>query len=220
MQPEAPYTMPPNPGQLGGNQTPSPDYSFLNEQPKKPSLFPSFANSFLGKIVFIIILAFLIVIILIVIKNIVSPSQINKSSYLVLVERQTEMLHILNTDVTQTAITQLSQSDQNFSTTANLALTTAQAKTLTFLADYNDKITSKQLANIYNTAIDQNLTSAVTSNSFDSTFKSVMQQQLTNYVSELKTAYSGSRSVSGKSLIKSEYDEAQQLETALNSANS
>lgn len=224
MQPQAPYQGPPPPTNsqppYGGNQAPAPDYSFLNEQPKKHSKLPSFANSFVGKIFLILFVALIIIIILIIVKSIVSPAPFNKADYEVLIERQNEMVHIVKTDVTNTAQTQLTQADQNFAATTDLALTTAQSKTVTFLKDYGEKINLMKLEGVYDSSIDQTLSNSITTNSFDSTFRSVMQQQLQSYQQELKTAYASSRSASGKSLILSEYKESKQLLTALNSSSS
>ena len=224
MQPQAPYTGPsisPDPGQsFNNNPAPAPDYSFLDQQPKKSKRLPSFGGSFLGKIVLILIFATVAVIILIIVKSIVSPPPFNKAAYTVVIDRQNEMLHILNTDVTNAAQAQMTPIDNNFAATANLALSTAQVKTVSYLTAYKVKTDPKKLAVVFDPTIDKDLTGSLASNSFDGTFKAEMQQQLTSYQKEIKTAYLSSRAANGKSLLLSEYKEAGQLLTALNSTSS
>jgi hypothetical protein len=220
MQPKTPYSAPPDPGQPYSNQPSTPDYSFLNDQPNRARRLPSFGNTFSRKVLFILLVLLFIVIIFIIIKSILTPTEYNKSDYLIIVERQNEMLHIFSTDVTQTSTTQLSPADQNFFSTASLSLTTAQSNMLSFLADNGDKISSKQLATVFDPTIDQTLNNSIAANDFDSTFDNTMQQQLTSYQQELKTAYSSTKTNVGRNLLTNEYQEAVQLLTALKSPTS
>ncbi len=219
MQPNEPYVSPPAPGPSQPQPSmsqPKPDYSFLDQQPKKSRNIPFVGNTFLGKLVIILVCFVLIVILIVIAKDLFSSKPFSKSDYLLVAERQQEMLHILSVDVTNTNATQLSPADQNFVSTANLALQTAQLKTLQLMTAYKDKVNTANLAKVYSASIDSQFTSALSTNSFDTYFKSTMNQQLTSYLQDLKAAYASTTVANARPLLRAEYTEAKLLYSALN----
>lgn len=222
MPPNTPYISPSPPNQMPPSTQlngPPPDYGFLNEQPKKSFKIPFVGNSLIGRIVFALVVLLLLIIIIIIIKGIFTTAPFNKNDYLLIAERQGEILHILSTDISQTTIGQLSVRDQNFVATAGLSLTTAQSKTLVFLYDYKDTVSPNILANAYIPAIDNELKNSLSINNFDNTFNTIMKSQLDSYINELKVAYNSTNVSNGKSLLKSEYVEAKLLLTSLNTTS-
>ncbi len=223
MQPEQPYVspgpaQPPTP--TSSPENPQPNYDFLYSQPKRSLKLPLVGNSLAGKILVGLVCLLLIVVLFIIIKGIVSPSSFNQSDYYVLVERQNEILHILTIDVTQQNVGLLSPADQNIAATSKLSIQTALTKTLIFLNDYGDKVNTSKLATVYSNSIDQTLTSSLSTNSFDSTFNSLMKSQLNYYEQDLKTAYATTTISSGKALLRAEYSEAKLLYSGLSSPSS
>jgi hypothetical protein len=233
MQPENPYVspspspapppppvsapLPPQPQPVNG--APQPDYSFLNQQPKRSFKLPFSTSSFTKKVIVIAVIAILLIILLIIGKGIISPAPFSKTDYLLVAERQQEMIHILTTDITQSNLSQLTTADQNFVATATVALGTAQVKTLAFMAVYKDKVKTANLAKIFDSSIDSALSAAQSSNNLDGAFKSEMQEQFNYYESDLKTAYNSTRISNGRLLISNEYSEVKLLITALGASS-
>lgn len=226
MQPEQPSPPPsaplPQPPMPDTTQRTQPDYSFLTQQPHKTSRLkiPFIGNTLIGRAVVLVVVLVLVVIMLIIIKNLVTSPPFSKTDYLALVERQQEILHILSTDVTPTNLALLSISDQNFTYTTKLSLESAQDQTLVLMKDYGDKINVNKLSTIYSADVDDEFTDSLSTNTFDSVFKSEMQLQLEDYMQELKAAYATTTVSPCKSSLRSYYSDAKLLLAALNSPTS
>lgn len=202
---ENPIPVPPSSNQ------PQPDYGFLADQPKKKFSLPININTFKGKLLVIGVVTIILLIIIFIIRSIVSTIPFSTSDYLAVVERQQQILHIVSVDVTSQTSGQLSTANQDFTSTTQLVIQTAQYKTMTYLYDYKYKPSSSIISNYYSRTIDQELSNSLSTNSFDSTFKSVMKNQLNEYAQELTTAYNSTSVNSGRTLLKSEYSQAKLL---------
>ena len=190
---------------------PQPDYSFLSNNPKKRFSLTINTGSFKGKLMIIGIVTIILLIIIFIIRIFVSSTPFSRSDYLAVVERQQQMIHILTTDVTSQTATQLSAADQDFSSSTLLVIQTDQYKTMSYLYDYNYKPSMSIVSNYYSNAIDQELNNSLSTNSFDTSFQSVMKQQLSEYIQELTIAYNSTSVNTGRTLIKSQYSQAKLL---------
>jgi len=162
----------------------------------------------------------LLIILYLIIKALLANPVINNSDYLVVTERQQEMIHILTVDITSSNVGILTPAEQNFVATASLTLGNAQTNTLNFMAKNGDKVNQSSLSNVYSTAVDSDLQNSINTNTLQVEFQTVMQTQLNNYLTNLNAAYSSTKVASGKSLLQSEYKTGQLLIKSLNSQTS
>lgn len=193
----------------------NPDFSFLNQPSKRRLKLPLGSGSLRSRIIIGIIGFILVVIIIVILSSLFSTSPFSKSDYLTVLERQQEMYHILTTDITSANSNQLSSGDQDFASTAQLTLSTALSRTLSYTSSYGYKISSTKLANVYSRSIDSGFSSALESNNLGSYFHATMESQLSSYEQELSSAYNSTNNNSGRYLLKAEYSEAQLLTKAL-----
>lgn len=92
-----------------------------------------------------------------------------------------------------------SQSLKNFAANANTTATSAKQETLDYLAKAGTKVEDKQLIAAQDGKIDQALTAAQGSGTFETTFRSTMQALLARYQTNIKAAQ-------GASTVKAERD--------------
>jgi hypothetical protein len=220
MPPQTPSYGPPPQSNAPSVQSLQPDYSFLNEKHRRRLKLPISTGSMKGRIVIVAAGFILLIILYLIIKALLANPVINNSDYLVVTERQQEMIHILTVDITSSNVGILTPAEQNFVATASLTLGNAQTNTLNFMAKNGDKVNQSSLSNVYSTAVDSDLQNSINTNTLQVEFQTVMQTQLNNYLTNLNAAYSSTKVASGKSLLQSEYKTGQLLIKSLNSQTS
>ena len=155
-----------------------------------------------------------LIIAFVIIKGLVSGGG-NSAAMLIVVQDQQELIHLSTAAAIQPNI---SSSNKNFALTTQLVITSEQSQLRTYLAKQGQKITLKQRNLKISSAIDSQLTSAITSNSYDTTFQSVMKSQLTNYATALQVAYKQSPGTNARKLLTSQYNSAVLLQQQLSTA--
>ncbi len=230
MQPDSPYPPPPPvgppiqpSGAPSGDGTPPPDYGFITQPPKPPrrSLglpsLPSNGPPFL-RIAIVLGGLLVLLILFVIIKSLLSGGG-NTQALTTVAQDQQEMIHILTNGTTASTQQQavLSSADQNFAATAQLSLTSAQNQLIVYLKNNGKKVSTKTLNLKVSPATDQQLTTAASNSTYDTTFRQVMQSKLTNYEAALKAAYKQTKGRKGRQLLSNEYNGAQLLLTQLNS---
>ena len=200
----------------------TPDYGFIMEppQPQKPKFtLPGFSgsNSPILKIGIVLGGLLLLIIVISIGKNILAGPG-NTPALTAVAQQQQEMIHILANGPGEKNQQQapLSASNQIFSATAKASLTSAQQQLITYMTLNKKKINAKDLEQLANPAIDQQLTTAASDSTYDSTFKQVMQTQLTKYEKALQAAYQQTSGHKGRKLLTEEFQGAQLLLTQLN----
>lgn len=227
MQPDSSYPPPPPvgppiqpSGAPSGDGTPPPDYGFITQPPKPPrrGLTLPGNGSPLMRIVIVLGGLLVLLILFVVIKGLLSGGG-NTQALTTVAQDQQEMIHIITNGTTAATQQQavLSSADQNFAATAQLSLTSAQKQLVAYLKTNGKKISLKTLNLKISPAIDQQLTTAASNSTYDTTFKQVMQSKLTNYEAALKAAYKQTKGRKGRQLLSNEYNGAQLLLTQLNS---
>lgn len=202
------------------NQDSTPDFSFMNQQPKSKLNLPISTNSRVGRIVIVVAGFILLIILYVILKAVLADPAFNKTDYLNVVERQQEMIHILTVDITSSNAVNLTLGEQNFVETASLTLASTQTNTLNFMANNGYKINPSSLSNIYSTSVDSAVQSSEATNSLPNEFQTIMQVQLDNYLTDLKAAYNNTRVTNGKILLNSEYSNGELLIKSLSSQSS
>jgi hypothetical protein len=192
-------------------------YDFImnpeQQLPGQPGLPGS--NSPLMRILIIGGLIVVLIIAFVVIKSMLGGSS-NLPKFVAVAQDQQEMIHI--TSIANQQAT-LSTENQNFSTTAQLSLSSAQSDLLKYLKANHQKVSVKQLNLKVSRQVDTELQNASAATTYNQTFNEIMQAQLSNYMSQLKAAYQTSESDKGRALLNDQYTQAQLLQDQLKAAS-
>jgi len=151
-----------------------------------------------------------------ILKGLIAGS-FNLQPFLVVLQDQQELIHLSSVQA-QSGQAALPATYQNFLATTQLTVGSSQAQLLTYLTKNNQKIKSNQFG--YSTALDKQLTSAETSDTYLSTFQQIMSSQLNNYKTGLRQAYNETSGAKGRAQLSSDYRQAVLLIKQFNQANS
>lgn len=133
-------------------------------------------------------------------------------------ETQTEITRVATEGVNGSGIT--ATANQNLAINVQLTLSSQLATLKKFLTTQGTKVSAKTLALKKNTATDTQLTTAQQNSSYDVVFAQVMQTELSNYLTELKTAYQADTGTKTRALLSADYTQAAVLYNQVPSASS
>jgi hypothetical protein len=187
----------------------SPYEFILNpDKPKKPVLKGlGGGNHFILTIVALVGGVLLLMIVATVLLNALGPKKISKQELTGLAQSQQELIRISHQGGTDA----VRQTTRNLATTTEYTLLTQQKETLKLLAKNGAKIGGKELALKQNAQTDQKLASAKTTSTFDDTFTTVTEQQLTAYASMLKSLSAKAKTQTERDRLGGYYQQTQQL---------
>lgn len=219
--PQNPYNQTPPPPIPQGyappaapSQPPSTPYDFFMAQQQKPKrgLLPKNSSGF-TKLIIGTAALFVVLIAVAVVLNISRNSQKTTTpGFTSVVQSQQEIIRVSQLGTASLAAANL----QNFAVTAIAATTSSQQKTISFVQSSGGVINTTALAAADNKQTDQTLTQALSTNTYDATFKSLMQQQLTNYEGTLQQVHDHSTVFSQRNILDSDLSSAQLLVKMLN----
>lgn len=201
-------------------QQPAPQpsgYDFITNPapaPKRgPNLLPSNASAPV-RIAIVVGGLFILLILFLIIKGILSGGG-GTPALISVAQEQQEIIH-LATNATGNTQTGLSTTNENFAVTAQASLTSAQQQLITYLANNNHKVKAKALSLKIDASLDQELQTAATNSTYDSTFKQAMQNQLAAYQQALRAAYKQTAGPKGRALLSNQFNASQLLLQQLN----
>lgn len=185
-----------------------PDYNFILSPAQKPkrSLLPS-GNSTAQRALIVLGGLFVLVIIIVIFASLFSGGGNINTSLTSLAARQNELARIAG-EGTQQAV---GQSTKNFAISAQLSLSSDQQQLVTYIKTQGHKVGTKELSADQNAKTDNQLATAAAASAFDSTFSTIMQNELNTYIQELKSTYSKATKANAKALLNQEYQNAQLL---------
>lgn len=190
------------------------DFIFNHQQPKQSlNLAVKLPSNPFGKIA--VVVGGLII--LVILFNVVSGLLKGPSSLpelMSVLEDQQELIHISND---ASGEPDLSDINQNFTATASLSLSSSSSLLQSYITTAGDKVNPNDLLLKESRVTDSTLTGAEAAGDFNSTFTQVANEQLTNYINDLKIAYAASKGPKGQALLKNDYNQAKLLQTSLNS---
>ena len=192
------------PTQAPASTDPTSTYDFIMnpEQPKRPSVF-NFGGSSAGlRIALVVGGLFLLLILFIGFKNVLAGSNKSIPSLVGVVQDQQELSH-LAADGAQNAS---SGNLKNFAVTAQASLQSEKSDLLTYLLNNHRKVSVKEQNLKVSKSTDDQLSTALTTSSYDPTFKQIMQTKLSSYKQDLSAAYNQTKGPKGKALLKADYD--------------
>jgi hypothetical protein len=218
MQPQQPYQQPPQyppqPAPAPGGNTGQGDYDFIlnpDKPPKKSGL--SFGGSpKVGRIILILGGLFVAVIIIAVIMSATKNSGFDKPTMLAVAQDQTEILRLVDYGTKNAQ----SQTLTNFNATAAASIKSDRAAYLVYVATNGLKPKATDLDLKHDATVDTQLTSAISASTFDATYKSLMDKELSEYQADLSAAYK-KVGPKGQAVLKSQFNNAKLLRVQLDS---
>ena len=194
---------------------PSDPYAFLNESKRTSPLTVLTNLSGRGKIFFGLGLVIFLIIVLALAKSLFGGnSGINVTSLTIALSEQQELINLATTGTQQSQV--MSQSYLNFSYTT-IASVTTDAMQLNKLLTYNG---IKINPNIYTQqpSVNTELKQVEQTSNFDSTYSTVMKQQLDFYKKDLSQAYNLNKSAVVRSYLTKDYKNTMALIKMLGSS--
>lgn len=218
--PQPPFQPQPGPQQPAPPQQPgqpvvqSNDYEFMMNPGKPPRQKLTLPGSSLPVRIAIVAGGIIILIIIFsIIKGLVTTPPFDTAAMIGLAQDQQEMVHLTSQAIDQSQSQQaaLSQDVLNFSVTAKASLSSDQNQTVTYLKSNGKKVKSGTLNKKVSATTDEQLTTAASNSTYESTYTNLMQTALKNYQTALKQTFANTTGVKARQLLNQEYVSAQLL---------
>jgi len=137
------------------------------------------------------------------------------TSLTALAQEQAELARVANSPQQNTNL----DATLNLASTVRLSMLSDEQTFVNYLTSINAGPSSDTLAQDMNAQTDAQLSSAKTNGTFDQTYTTVTNQELTTYANNLKKAFNATSNPSERQLLNNAYQNAQLL-VALSSSNS
>ncbi len=164
-------------------------------------------NSFIVKLVMIIGGAIVLMIAVAILVNVLTGSKTNTTDLVTLAQTQTEIARVAGEGAAQGT----TDATKNVAISTQLTISTQQAQLSKYLASVGKKVSPKDLGLKKNAQTDTQLTEAQANSTYDLVFGQVLTNQLNGYESMLKQYYATATSNTVKSLLATDYQQAQLL---------
>lgn len=164
--------------------------------PEQPKRSPSFGKP-MG-LLFLAGAAVVVVVLLVVVFSIARGGGSSSQPFVTVAQEQVEMGRVAGLDLQQVQDTDV----KNFAATTQLTMSSDSASFTTFLGKQGVKISKKQLSGGMSSTTDTQLTSAISSNTLDSTLRTILQNDLKQYQLDLAKAYKSTTNNSARSVLK------------------
>jgi hypothetical protein len=183
------------------------DFIMNPQKPPKPKKLGLGNNSNFGLTIGLIVGgAVIFMIIVAIILSLLSGGS-NTTNLLSIAQTQNELVRVAD----QGARSGVRQTTKNLAVTIQYGMTTQQKQTLAYMTRTGTGTDEKSLKLKQNATTDQQLASAKTTSTFDSTFAELMQTQLTAYANSLRQLHGASTSETEKELLSTFYEQTQLL---------
>jgi hypothetical protein len=204
---------PAQPPQPPANPPGSP-YDFMTMNPEKPSRkFSLPGGSSLASRALVIGGGLLMLFIIFAILKSLFGSGSDFTPFISVAQDQQELVHLTTAATQQQGI---STASQNFAATTQLTIGSAQANLIKYLATNHKKVSSKVLILKVSASTDSQLQAAIAATTYDETFQQVMKNELGTYMKDMQQVYNQTKGKKGRTLLRTDYQQAQLLLTQLN----
>ena len=153
-----------------------------------------------GGLVFLVIVAALVA-------PLLGGGSSNTAPLVTVAQEQTELIRVALAGTTITT----QETTRAFAYSVNLSITSDNKQLTTYMTTNKLKLDPKVLGFKRSATDDTQLLTAQSNDSYDATFRGVLQKDLTSYSQALKTAYSSVKGPKGRQMLSSQYDGAQLL---------
>lgn len=205
MQPQQPYYGPPQPTAV------QPNYDFITN-PGQPRRAPALGGGSMRNRILIVAVGLIVLITAFTIVKGVVGGGGNKAAMLVVVQNQQALIHLSTDAAAQTAISTI---NKNSATTTKAVLTSQQAQLLTYLKKQKQTVPEAKIGLKISSRVDKQLTDALASSTYDTTYHDVIKSQLTDYGLAIRAAYRVSPGLNARNLLNAEYDSVVLLQKQL-----
>jgi len=177
-------------------------------KPSKLSKLPGSSNPLVFKLVLLAGGALLLMLTITVITNLLSSgTRSNVSALTSIAQTQNEIVRVAERGATNAT----QQNVKNLAVTTQLSVATQQQQLLAYMARNGTKVSSKQLKLKQDAKTDQKFTLAKQTSTFDAVFSKTMQTQLQSYAADLKELFDVATSENQRTLLSTDYTQAQLL---------
>jgi hypothetical protein len=185
-----------------------PDYGFIMSSPQKSkkSLLPTGSSTMQRALIAVGGLVILVIVLVIAVSIFSGGGNIN-ASLTSLTARQNELARVAALGARQAS----GQNTKNFAYSAQLSLTSDQNQLINYISTQGHKVGTKELAADQSAKTTTQLSTATAASTFDGTFNTIMQNELTTYTQELKSTFAKATKANAKTLLNQEYQNAQLL---------
>jgi hypothetical protein len=183
---------------------------FMNPTgPQRKPLF-SGGSSFGFRIGLVVGGAVLLMVIMGVVVSLI-PSNLNGNELTALAQSQNGLFAICNDALSNSK----AQDTKNFASNCSISLTTEQTDLLAYTGKHGLKVGKKQLDLGVNAKTMEALKASIAASTYDETFSTAVQSQLTLYMAKIKATFRTAKSTEQKKLLSTEYTTAQLLQIQL-----
>jgi hypothetical protein len=228
--PDQPVTAPPAPGypqplqpytDFSHHADVKPNYDFILADSQKPKRQLLNGGSRIKKILVLLVGLIILIILFSFVKGLLKAGKpFNEASLISVAQDQAEIQHLITVNSDQTDSANLSTSDQNFLLTGALSLQTEQAQLTKYFSSNGVTVPPALLGGKISSSIDTEILNSKAANTYNQTFTSAMQAELTTYQHDLITAYKLTTGPKGKALLSADYTAAGLLQKSIASSNS
>ncbi|MGH7241516.1 MAG: hypothetical protein ACREGB_04430 [Candidatus Saccharimonadales bacterium] len=203
------------PAPIPGPASSNSPYEFIMN-PQKPSRKPVAlvgGNPMLQRVAIVVGILAIVVIAGAVLSSVLSAGSKEKTAGLLAVaQQQTELIHVATDGANNTTTLPM----QNLAQNVLAAVTSDNNALLDYMSKNKQKVTPQLLAATQSKTIDASLKSAQENNTYDSTFKDIVQTELNDYAIALQKAYKDGLGSKGKALLAKQFDSTKALLAASN----
>jgi len=203
MQPNVPPAPPPAPLPTGNGHDP---YDFIfssNQQPKRGLSTMLSGNSKKQRVIIALFGSVVFIIMATVAFSLITSSGKSSTQALIeLAQEQTELVRVTDTGVSKAR----SSAAKNLAITTRLSVHTSQLDTIALLKKSGHKLGVKQLGLKQSAQTDQQLSAAVTNNTFDEVFTELLHEQLVAYRASLQKIYKATTNKTKKQILQTSFN--------------
>lgn len=186
------------------------DFILNPEKPTKPKV-PLAGSSTLQRVLIVVGILTVVIILGAIVSSVLSAGSKEKTQGLLTVaQEQTEIIRIATDGTLHTT----SVPAQGLAQNVQASITSDNVALIEYIKNNGQKVTKAQLGLKHSKTTDTSLATALGNNTYDTTFKDVIQTELTDYMVALQKVYKTNPSPKGKALLSKQYDAATLLKTA------
>ena len=192
---------------------PQANYDFIlnpQQSPQQPRFSGGGNQSMAMRVLIVVGGLFALIIAAFIFMSLVSGGG-NKDALLSAAQDQTELLRIAEGAKQNAKL----ETTKDFTMTLKLTIKSQQAELLAYMSQSNIKVDQKKLILKQSAQTDQRLATAISTNTYDTTYKSVMNDAIKVYQADLSAAYEASGET-GKPLLRGHYEATELLLEQLN----
>ena len=192
------------------DQNPHSPYEFIMnpQQQKRRLALPGVRDPFISKLILIVMCVVAVVIVGgVIVSSFLGKSGVNVVALTGVAQTQQELVRVAQQGVAQGT----QPVTRNFAISVQISIQSEQLQLLSYLKGQGHKLSTKTLSLKKSTTTDTQLTNALQTSTFDSTFVQLMQNSLVSYNTELEQVLGSATGVNEKKILNADSSYANAL---------